>query len=237
MAATAMALTPQSTAHILVVEDDIDLNQQLCRLIQDAGYEIDSASDGSAGLVAAAKKPYDLIIMDITLPKRDGLSVLGILRKTSQVPVIILTARGAEEERIVGYRSGADDYIAKPFNSTELLLRIQALLRRSQAVSTATQESIQIDELRLNTVDKAASVNEKRLDLTPLQFKFLWELGLNRGEVLNKAYLSQQVLNVALGAHDRSIDMHLSRVRRKLNQAGWQGDRLHTVRGKGYCLK
>ncbi len=226
----------KAIASILVVEDDQSLSQQLSELLEEAGYQVDSCFDGEQALIDASKAKYQLMLLDLMLPKRDGISVLCMLRKTSQMPVIIVTAKGAEEERITGLRQGADDYISKPFNRTELLLRVEALLRRSRANETLVKNTISIDDLHLNLDEMNASVQQTKLELTPIQFNLLWQLGLHRGEVLSKAYLSQKVLNRNLGPYDRSLDMHLSRIRRKLNAAGWRGDHLQTVHGKGYCL-
>lgn len=222
---------------VLIVEDDLDLNQQVNELLSSAGYMVESVFDGDQALFAIAKADFQLVLLDVLMPVRDGFSVLRALRKTSQVPVIMVTAKNAEEERITGLRKGADDYITKPFNPTELLLRIEALLRRSyQSVQNHAHE-IKIDTLRLDDQMQRAMIGEIAIDLTITQFKILWQLALHRGEVLSKAFLSQQVLNRTLGVYDRGLDMHLVRMRRKLSQMGWQGERLETVHGKGYCLK
>ncbi len=226
-----------ASASILVVEDDLALNHQISDLLQGQGYQVDQSFDGEHGLNAAITGLYDLILLDVMLPKRDGFSLLGMLRKTQATPVIMVTARGAEEERIRGFQQGTDDYLSKPFNTKELLLRIEALLRRSnpQAIQTEVNQ-IDLDGLRLNQPQQEALMNQQLIDLTPIQFALLWALLNHQGEVLNKPFLYQTVLKKSYGAHDRSLDMHLSRVRRKLDQAGWQGSRLQTVHGKGYCL-
>jgi len=225
-------------ANILVIEDDLSLNEQITDLLRQEGYNAEPCLDGEKGLAMASNNNFDLILLDVMLPERDGFSVLSILRKTSLTPVIMVTAKGAEEERIQGLRQGADDYLPKPFNTTELLLRIEALLRRSKPESALEQKTqIQLDGLSIHRVDKTVFVNETSLELTPIQFNLLWVLLLNSGEVLSKPYLYQTVLNRTFGMHDRSLDMHLSRVRRKLHEANWNGERLQTVHGKGYCLK
>lgn len=222
---------------ILIVEDDQVLNQQLSQLLRNAGYRVDSCRDGNSALLIASKQQHDLMLLDLMLPERDGFSVLGMLRKTCQMPVIIVSARGAEEERIAGFRKGADDYVAKPFNPTELLLRIEALLRRTKPLEPSDGNTLSLDSLTLDYRNQSATIDAVAIELTSIQFKLLWQLVSHRGEVLSKAYLSQQVLNRHLGAHDRGLDMHLSRIRRKLNDADWRGDRLQTVHGEGYCLK
>lgn len=224
-------------AKILIIEDDQILNNQLAHLLKKANYDIDQSFDGEQGLSAAIKQQHQLILLDVMLPKLDGFLFLSILRKTSQTPVIVLTAKGAEEERIKGFTQGADDYLAKPFNTTELLLRIEALLRRTHQTDEVTNNKhIKIEGLFLDFIQKRAEVNRVAVSLTTIQFNLLWELSLHHAQVLSKAYLSQRILNKTLGAYDRSLDMHLSRIRRKLNDVHWQGDRLQTVHGKGYCL-
>jgi two-component system response regulator PfeR len=221
---------------ILIVEDDLTLNDQLAAMLLNHGYEVDQCLDGETGLSLAAKQKHHLILLDVMLPRRDGFSLLSILRKSCQTPVMMLTAKGAEEERIKGFNYGADDYLSKPFNSTELLLRIEALLRRSHNHTPEKILKLSFDGLHIDRHQSIVSANDRELDLTPIQFKLLWVLLHNSGEVLSKAYLYQTVLNKSYGAHDRSLDMHLSRVRRKLIEAGWPGQRLQTVHGKGYCL-
>lgn len=222
---------------ILVIEDDQELSQQLTELLISRGYEVEQCYDGDNGLHRASSGQHNLILLDVMLPVRDGFSLLTMLRKTCQTPVIMVTAKGAEQEKIQGFSQGVDDYVAKPFSTTELLLRIEALLRRSTHMATEqTHQTLNIDNLLINFKDQSVFVEDQALDFTPIQFKLLWELLLHRGEVLSKAYLYQRVLNRNIGAYDRSVDMHLSRVRRKLNNANGPGDRLQTSHGKGYCL-
>ncbi|WP_016955743.1 response regulator transcription factor [Catenovulum agarivorans] len=226
-----------NASRILVVEDDKNLNQQLSELMLQAGYQVDNCYDGEQGLINATTQTPDLVLLDVMLPKRDGFSVLSMLRKTSQVPVIMLSAKDAEQERITGLIQGADDYVPKPFNRTELMLRIEALLRRTSMHNIATTNThIQIDGLTIDNQQQSVQVQQTRVELTPIQFKILAELCQQQGQVLSKAYLSQRVLRKTLGAHDRSLDMHVSRIRRKLTEAGWSGERIETVHGKGYCL-
>ncbi|MEM7098066.1 MAG: response regulator transcription factor [Pseudomonadota bacterium] len=221
---------------ILVVEDDPQLNRQLVDALSDQKYVVVSCADGEQGLVLATSQRYDLILLDVMLPKLDGLSVLNILRRTSETPVIIVSARHAEEERIKGLSAGADDYLSKPFNIEELLLRIDAVLRRSLVSANDSEDQLELDDLMIDRKERSAKACGQLLELTPTQLNLLWTLARNLGEVLPRAYLYQAVLNRSHSAYDRSLDMHLSRVRRKLNAAGWDGSRLRTVHGKGYCL-
>ncbi len=223
--------------NILIVEDDPILNEQLTSLLKAKGFTVEHCYDGEKGLRLATENHYDMVLLDILLPKRDGLSVLGILRNAKQTPVILVSAKGAEEERIRGLSKGADDFISKPFHPDELLLRIDAILRRcSPKAQPPSQQLIALDKLHVDMLSQKVDVDGERLELTPIQFKLLLTLLQNKGEVLSKAFLYQVVLNKNYGAHDRSLDMHLSRVRRKLSEANWNGERLRAVHGKGYCL-
>lgn len=170
------------------------------------------------------------------LPKRDGFSVLNILRNTHATPVIIVSAKHAEEERIQGLIAGADDYLAKPFNKAELLLRIEALLRRTLRVTEPNQDVLTLDEFIADKRAQQVTVSGKPTNVTPTESGLLWILLQNRGEVLSKAFPYQMVFHRSYSQYDRSLDMHLSRIRRKLNQVGWDVTRLQTVHGKGYRI-
>lgn len=223
---------------VLLIEDDTTLNNYLTDLLTKSGYIVEQCFDGISGLKLAQTHQHQLILLDKMLPKLDGVSLLKSLRETSQQPVIMISAKGAEEERILGLTHGADDYVAKPFNSQELLLRIEGLLRRSQPQTQAKRQvEIAIDGLTLNAAKQQILVNNKEVEFTTIQFKLLWALISQQNKIISKADLYQIVLNKKLGAYDRSLDMHLSRVRRKLNEANWLGERLQTVHGKGYCFK
>ncbi len=221
---------------ILIVEDDATLSEQITQLLQSRGFETRHEFDGHAGLEAVLVENFDLILLDIRLPSLNGLSLLNQLRQVKKTPVMMITASGAEQERIEGYRKGADDYLPKPFNFTEMMLRINALLRRSKAISEFnTQKSeIAIDVLYLNRIHQITKYHTTLLDFTPIQFKLLWMLAENKGETLSKAFLYHSVLNKPFSRYDRSLDMHLSRIRKKLVENGMPPERLTTVHGQGY---
>ncbi|OUR73872.1 DNA-binding response regulator [Methylophaga sp. 41_12_T18] len=227
-----------SKAHILIIEDDQILNDQIAEQLINKGYSIEQCFCGDQGLTTAVSKFFDLILLDVLLPVRDGFSVLNNLRKTRDTPVVMLTACGAEEDRIKGFSKGADDYLPKPFNFTELGLRIDALLRRTKQLSDAPIGSNEITNglLTLNKNTQQIIYNEQPLSMTPIQFKLLWVLVSHQHETLSKPYLYQLVLEREFSAYDRSLDMHLSRVRRKLISAGMPADRLQTVHGLGYLF-
>lgn len=224
-----------SRPRVLVVEDDPLLSQQLVELLRGNGYDPHPAFEGETGLSSALNGTYDLILLDVMLPGLDGYSVLRQLRRARQTPVVMLTACDAEEERIRGFTSGADDYLAKPFSFTELVLRIEALLRRVSGQSQqAGAEALHAPPLSLLRRTQIARVGDVELDLTPIQFSLLWLLVSFRGEILSKPFLYQSLLQREYSRYDRSIDMHLSRVRRKLVSAGLDASRLQTLHGRGY---
>ena len=225
-----------SAARILIIEDDITLSDQVARLLKEKGFTTTQCLDGQKGLLAALQESFDLILLDILLPSLNGLAVLNQIRKVKHTPVMMITASGAEQERIEGYRKGADDYLPKPFNFTEMMLRIEALLRRSQRDAIPPKQASQliIDELQLNRIKQDVCFSGHDVELTPIQFKLLWVLLENHHEVMTKAFLYQSVLNRPFSSYDRSLDMHISRVRKKLVEAGMPPERLSTLHGKGY---
>lgn len=234
-----MRASDRQKPRVLIVEDDPTLNHQITSLLASRGYSPHSCYEGEGGLMSALSQRFDLILLDVLLPRVDGFEVLSRLRKTHQTPVIMLTACGAEEERILGYRSGADDYVPKPFSFTELMLRIEALLKRTMGSrdSRADPDSLTVGPLTLNRLAQSVHVGQTPVTLTQIQFRLLWILLRHQGETLSKPYLYQVVLEREFSRYDRSLDMHLSRVRRKLVDAGMQPDRLQTQHGKGYCFQ
>jgi len=226
-----------SCARILIVDDDVGLSDQLAALLRERGFEIAQCHDGEQGLLTALASKFDLILLDVLLPKLGGFSLLNQLRKVRQTPVMMLTACGAEEARIEGYSKGADDYLPKPFNIDEMLLRIEALLRRARWGSESQRHLLALGELTLDRHQMSAFFQQQPVLLTPIQFRLLWVLAENAGEVLSKPLLSQAVLEKPFSRYDRSLDMHMSRVRRKLVEVGMAAERLSTVHGKGYLLQ
>ncbi|MBU1620456.1 MAG: response regulator transcription factor [Gammaproteobacteria bacterium] len=223
---------------ILIIEDDLTLSAQVAEFLQGKGFKIQQCQDGELGLVAALEQHFDLILLGVLQPGMSGFSILEQLRKVKQTPVMMVTAQGAEQERIQGYNSGADDCLSKPFNFTELLVRIEVLLRRFFGYNTTSVpgNSLKVDQIQLNRSTQQAEFAGIRLSFTPVQFKLLWVLLQNKQQVLSKPLLYQTVLGRPFSRCDRSLDMHMSRVRKKLEEAGMQPDRLVTVHGKGYCF-
>jgi len=229
-------------ARILIIEDDLALNEQVTALLTKHHYHVHQCFDGEQGLSTALSLDFDLILLDARLPKLDGFSLLSSLRQHKNSPVIMVTACGAEEERIQGFRQGADDYLAKPFNITELLFRIEAILRRTlvepaELTKPATQKQLEVDLLQLNKHDMSLCYAKQAIKVTAIQFKLLWALVTHQNEVLSKPFLYPLVLDREFSLYDRSLDMHLSRIRKKLIAAGMSAHRIETAHGRGYCFK
>ena len=233
-----MAEPASNTPKILIAEDDPYLSEQLASQLVSRGYRVLQSHQGDQALVAALGQRLDMILLDVLLPTMNGFEVLERLRKTCQTPVMMLTNDGSEDERILGYQQGADDCLPKPFNFTELFLRIEALLRRTRGAldHRAEPPTLSVGELTLDRQTLQVFYQERPVSLTPIQFRLLWILVLHQREPLSKPYLYQVVLEKEFSRYDRSLDMHLSRIRRKLMEAGVAGDRLQTVHGKGYCF-
>ncbi|WP_345894579.1 response regulator transcription factor [Vibrio campbellii] len=234
--------TPSPAPSILLAEDDPDLNLQLTELLKAQCYNVVSMLEGDTALKAFQQQTFDLVILDVNLPNLDGFEVLNVIRSQSQTPVVMLTAYGAEEYRIQGLKCGADDYITKPCNFTEVSLRIEAILRRTQLIQQPNSPT-QLSERELLLDKQNHTVNIHRrpemtpIQLTPIQFKLLWTLVEHREEVLSKPFLYQTVLERQFSQYDRALDMHLSRVRKRLIAEGMSNDRIQTVHGKGYIFK
>lgn len=229
-------LTLFNAAKILIIEDDQLLNNQINEILNNSQFSVTQCFDGEAGLEKALNQKFDLILLDVLLPKLDGFSVLKRLRVCRNTPVIMITACGAEEERIKGFNRGADDYLPKPFNIEELMLRINALLRRTMNnKQTAFKTSqLSVDLFSLDKHILQVTYDKQTLLLTSIEFNLLWILLENQDEVLSKPYLYQAVLEREFSTYDRSLDMHISRIRRKLIGLGMFADRIKTVHGKGY---
>ena len=229
---TGKGLNP---ARILLIEDDRDVSNALTRILTKKGYHTIQSFTGREGLLTAINQNFHLILLDKMLPELDGLEVLQRLRKYRDTPVVMLSACGAEQDRIDGFTGGADDYLPKPFNMTELLLRIEALLRRSMAQTKPEIRSDELndDELCLNLKRQQLCYSGEEVELTPIEFQLLKTFLTHRAEILSKPYLYQLVLNKSFSRYDRSLDMHVSNLRAKLTDLGCL-NKITTVRGQGY---
>lgn len=231
---------------ILIIEDDQTVNFLLSKNLVDLGYEVEVAYDGEEGLAIALANTYQIILLDVMIPKLDGFQVLEALREKKTTPVLMLTAKGGEEDRICGFKTGADDYLSKPFNMAELELRIQAILRRTQMVQAlnSQQESdsnSQVEEsdssIQFNKQEGIVIIQNQDIPFTPLEFNLLSTLVEHQGEVLSKPQLYQRVLSREFSRYDRTLDMHISKIRKKITSAGMAVNTIKTVHGQGYCFE
>ncbi len=229
--------------NILLGDDDEELTQLLQEYLHNHGIGCDCVHDGEAVIerlkVAMHDSvPYDLLVLDIMMPKIDGLSVLRQLPAISDIPVIMLTAKGEEIDRIIGLELGADDYITKPCNPRELLARINAVIKRSRitALGAASSEHMPLPEsrLHLDQNQRICQIDGVELQVTGTEFDLLLALLKQKGEVVSKAWLSQNVLQRELQPFDRSLDVHVSRLRKKLQP--FHDEPIKAIRGKGYQL-
>ncbi|MBO2588551.1 response regulator [Shewanella algae] len=223
-------------SRILLIDDDLGLAELLGQLLELEGFELTLAHDGQSGLELAIANDYDLILLDVMLPKLNGFEVLRELRGKKQTPVLMLTARGDEIDRVVGLEIGADDYLPKPFNDRELVARIRAIIRRANITpQDIPQSGVQtIGDLSLDSARQEAYCNEQLLLLTGTEFSLLYTLANQAGELIGKDELSETVLGKKLMPFDRSLDMHLSNLRKKLPERSDGRPRVKTIRGKGY---
>jgi len=218
---------------ILIVDDDTELRTMLGDYLDAEGFEVGHAADGKAGVDAIATGDYALVVLDITMPVMDGFEALRQIRQFSEVPVLMLTARGDELDRIVGLELGADDYLPKPFNPRELCARMKAILRRSRAV---TPTSCTLGDLRLDAGSRRLFLKGEAVPVTATEFTILQILVADAGSVVEKDRLSREALGRALMPFDRSLDTHVSNLRRKLGRTDDGGARIKTIRGRGYQL-
>jgi DNA-binding response OmpR family regulator len=221
---------------VLIIDDDEELCELVSEYLSVEGFAVESMNDGEAGLERARAGGFDLAILDVMMPKKNGFDVLRELRQTSRLPVLMLTARGDDMERIVGLEIGADDYLPKPFNPRELVARIRAILRRASGESTdlGLPEKIVIEDLELSASSRSAAIDGKEVVLTSLEFDLLAALARHAGNVVKKEDLSETVLERELSPYDRSLDMHISNLRKKLGLRSDGTDRIKTIRSVGY---
>jgi DNA-binding response OmpR family regulator len=223
---------------LLLVDDDVELAGMLGDYLAREGFEVDMAHDGNAGLLKALAGEYALVILDVMLPGLNGVEVLGRLRAHGDQPVIMLTAKGDDVDRIVGLEMGADDYVPKPCTPRELVARVRSVLRRLQAGAAADASTgpVRVDALSLWPEKRHAEWQGAPLDLTSTEFSLLLCLARNAGQAVRKDDLSRQALGRPLARFDRSIDVHVSNLRHKLGERPDGLPWIHTVRGIGYQL-
>ncbi len=225
-------------ARILLIDDDIRLAQLLTRLFEPEGLLVDTATDGLQGVRRATSEVFDLVVLDVMLPGVDGFEALRRIRSMSDVPVVMLTAKGTEHDRIVGLELGADDYVPKPFNARELVARVKAVIRRTQQrpTTTARPELLSIASIEMDPGRREVRVEGQSVRLTTTEFDLLKCFMKHPGQVLSRDAIMDMLRGVGYAAYDRSIDVHVKNLRAKIEEDSRQPKRIKTVWGTGYML-
>ncbi|MFE0753299.1 winged helix-turn-helix domain-containing protein [Inquilinus sp. NPDC058860] len=221
---------------ILVIEDDAQAAQYLTKGLRESGFVVDHAPDGPQGLFLATSETYDAMIVDRMLPGMDGLLIVETIRRNgNQTPVLFLSAMGQVDDRVRGLRAGGDDYLTKPYAFTELLARLEALLRRGIAPAAA-QTELQIGDLKMDLLSRSVTRSGRKIDLQQREFQILEYLMRHSGQVVTRTMLLENVWNYHFDPQTNVIDVHISRLRQKIDR-DFDTPLLQTVRGAGYCLR
>jgi DNA-binding response OmpR family regulator len=230
--------SPPAEARVLLVDDDRELCQMLTEYLNAEHFEVRSVHDGAQALTEVRSKGYEIVILDVMLPSVSGFDVLREIGTSNAPPVLMLTARGEDVDRIVGLELGADDYLAKPFNPRELVARIRAILRRAgnRAQRGTATDIVEVGPIRLNMSNHQVRVAGEIVVLTGAELRVLELLMRSSGQVLSRDSLTEQALGRKLAAYDRSIDTHISNLRRKLNLVAGGDPEIKNIRGSGYIL-
>jgi two-component system OmpR family response regulator len=221
--------TPRTRMRILIVEDEPDLLRSLAQALREEGYAVDTAADGEDGLYKAENYDYDTVVLDVMLPKMDGWQILAKLRKTKKTPVLMLTARDQSQDRVRGLDTGADDYVVKPFDLSELFARLRALIRRTQ---NKTTNVIEIGDVKIDTAARNIFRAEKAVELTAREYSLVEFMALHRGEVVTRTQLYEHLFDENDDSFSNLLDVHVSNVRKKLG-----AEFIVTRRGHGYCIE
>lgn len=222
---------------VLLIDDDTELTEMLSDYLSAEDFTVEAVYDGESGVEAALTGQHDVVVLDVMLPRLSGVEALRRIRQQSQVPVLMLTAKGDDVDRIVGLELGADDYLPKPCNPRELVARLRAILRRSVATGAAAGvEERVVGRISLQPGRRVACWDGQRLELTSTEFNILDTLMGHAGQVVSKADLSSEALGRELERYDRGLDMHVSNLRRKLGNLADGRSPIQTVRGVGYQL-
>jgi DNA-binding response OmpR family regulator len=224
-------------ARVLVIDDDADIRALVAELLGRAGLSVQEAPDGRAGLRALHKSPPDLVVLDVSMPHLDGWQTLERIRDLSEVPVLMLTARGAELERVRGLQAGADDYVVKPFGRQELVARVQALLRRASGGAAETQDTYSDARLTIDFAQRSVAFDGRDVSLTPLEFKLLSAFVRHPRQVLSRDQLLVLVWGDSFGVSGDQVKLYVGYLRKKLDPGDPGNVPIETMRGFGYRYK
>jgi DNA-binding response OmpR family regulator len=225
------------TSRVLLIDDDVRLFELLKSYLEQNGFAVTCAADGPAGLTALSTGLFDAVLLDVMMPGMDGLEVMKRIRaRGNRVPVLMLTAKGDETDRVVGLELGADDYVAKPFSPRELLARMRAVLRRSSPADAGASDLIKVGEVAIDVSARQASLEGRAVDLTGVEFDILVALARRAGRVVPREALLSEAGRADVSVSDRTVDVHISHLRQKLGDDPKAPKRIKTVRGVGYVF-
>ena len=220
--------------NILVVDDDPNISRLEQLYLEKEGYEVRVAADGNDAIEAFRKLPPDLVLLDVMLPGADGYEVLKTIRKSSEIPVIMVTAKGETFDKVLCLELGADDYIVKPFDGKEMTARVKAVLRRTKGSEDETQNDLSFPGLTISLAQYDVHYEGRKLEMPPKELEVLYFLAAHPNQVFTREQLLQQVWGFDFFGDSRTVDVHIKRVREKLADSGKYGWTIHTVRGVGY---
>lgn len=222
--------------NILIIDDDKDIREMLVNYFTKEGYAVQAAYNGQDGLQIVKLKSISLILLDVMMPKMDGYTMLVKLRKFSNVPVILLTAKDQQIDKIKGFIDGCDDYIVKPFDFTELSLRVMAILRRIKVNSTVQDHILKVKDIEINTLEHTVKKHNMEIVLTPKEYEILYTLASNRGRVYSTKMLYEMLWKDTFMQNDNTVTMHIKNLREKLGDSVKQGKYIKTIWGVGYKI-
>jgi DNA-binding response OmpR family regulator len=219
---------------ILVVEDEMKIARVVRDYLERAGFEVIVVGDGEAALASARASRPDLVVLDLGLPGMDGMDVARSLRRNHETPIVMVTARGDETDRIVGLELGADDYVVKPFSPKELVARVRAVLRRSGVAATAAEAPIRVGDVTIDPSRLRVMAGDRTIELTPIEFQLLATLAREPGRVFTRGQLLDAIHGVAFASYERAVDAHVKNIRKKLEPEQGRPRYVLTVHGVGY---
>lgn len=220
---------------VAIIDDDDAVQQILRPFFEREGFSVITASDGTAGLELVRREPVDIIILDLMMPGMGGCEVCRLLRRETDVPIIMLTALGYEDDRLKGLEIGADDYVAKPFSAREVVARAKAVLRRTRR-EVMGNEPMRVGRMLLDNAECRVTVDDRSVVVTPAEFRILKRLALNLGRTLSREQLMGEAADETVEGYDRKVDAHIKNLRRKMIEAGLGEDMIQTLHGVGYRM-
>ncbi|EFG87320.1 response regulator transcription factor [Clostridium carboxidivorans] len=223
--------------NILIVDDDRDIREMLVNYFSKEGYAVEQACNGDEGLKVLKAKSFSLILLDVMMPKMDGYTMLCKLRESSNIPVILLTAKDQQMDKIKGFINGCDDYIVKPFDFTELSLRVMAILKRTKSNNNPCQDIIKIKDIEINTSEYTVKKDNLEIILTPKEYEILYTLAINKGRVYSTKMLYELLWKDTFMQNDNTVTMHIKNLREKLGDSVKQGKYIKTIWGVGYKIE